>query len=122
MNDELMGFVVAKPKQTTSKKIYLRIGKRNARMSGAAVHALGNPQHVNVFLDEKTNRVMVKTATEDMANTFFLGLTSGDPLRTTISSKTLVDDLKQMFGGECMLIGHVPDGCEGMVIFDRKVQ
>ena len=120
--DELMGFVVAKPKKTTSMKMFMKIGKRNVRVSGAAVRALGSPRYVNVFLDKKTNRVMVKTATEDMANTFFLGLTSGDPIRTTISCKTLVDDLKRMFGGECVLIGHVPDECEGMVIFDKKVQ
>ena len=115
-----MGFVVVKPKQVSNRDIFMRISERYTYLSEGALNALGYPEYVNIFLDEKRNMVMIKAAAKNMENVFLLGLSTRAGRRMQISCTSLNEVFGQMIGKHCRVYGHAPKGCEGMVIFDRK--
>lgn len=120
-NDELMDFVILKPRHTNYKGgISLRIYDKKISLTTEAVEKLGSPDYINIFVDEKTRRVMIKGASADMDNIYKLNRNGSKSRRTSISNTVLIEDMKRIFGRTSHIIrGHVPAGCERTLIFQE---
>ena len=111
---ELDGFVVYKPKHEV-KKMHISVRKKGVGLTQTVIEALNDAEYINIFLDDKKHRVMLKYAEEGYENTLKVG-NYGRSGRM-INSLDIAEKLRGWYGN-AQVAGHVAG--DGILIFERQ--
>ena len=110
---ELDGFVVYRPDE---KPIYISSHDKYISLSAGAFKALGEPECVNVFIDEIKHRIMIKAAEKDFENVMSI-IEHSSGRNRVICNKKLAAVAVRFFGRGVHTMGHAAgDNC---VIFQQ---
>jgi len=109
MNNELYGFTVYKPGGRGT--IHLTIRTRVLGISAAACEVLGS-EYVNVFLNEKKHRVMVKRADAEFQNVMRICVSGSSRV---VGNAELTGILRKWFGDKAVIQGYKAG--DGILIF-----
>lgn len=117
--NELMGFTIVPNLDSDRSRPKMTINRKYIRLSLPAVAALAS-EFVNVFIDEKTRRVMVKAAAEDTPNCYHLSLSGGPAkVRNSVIGINVVRTVTGVLG-RGTFSGYLPEGTTGMIIFEAN--
>lgn len=111
---ELDGFTVFRPQRGAS--IHITVRNRVIGITKDAVAVLGEPKEVNVFLDERRRRVMIKSAEAGFDNT--LKICKNGRSGLMITSAILAKKLGDWWGEGAQIPGHTAG--DGILIFEVR--
>lgn len=113
MDNELYGFTVYKPGGRGT--IHLTIRTRVLGISAAACKVLGS-EYVNVFLNEKKHRVMVKRAEVGYSNVMKICVSGSSRV---MGNAELTGILREWFGDKAVIQGYKAG--DGILIFGKDI-
>lgn len=112
---ELDGFVVYKPKHEV-KKMHISVRKKGVGLTQTVIEALNDAEYINIFLDDKKHRVMLKQAEADYENILRVG--NYGRSGSMINNKNIAEKLRGWWGENARIPGHAAG--DGIVIFEEK--
>lgn len=119
MMNDLMGFVVVENDNSVRQKPTLKVTKRYIRLTTPAIKVIDS-EWINVFVDEKRNRVMIKGSQQNTPNSFRMSISGGGTghMRDAVIGKTIVGVITKVLG-EGTYVGYVPEGTQNTIIFEK---
>lgn len=112
---ELDGFVVYKPKHEV-KKMHISVRKKGVGLTQTVIEALNDAEYINIFLDDKKHRVMLKQAEADYQNTIRIRDYGRSGLM--INNLGIAEKLRGWYGPDARILGHVAG--DGILIFEEE--
>lgn len=109
---ELDGFTVFRP--PLKNELHISVRRRTIGLSIRAYEVIGS-DWVNIFFDERKNRVMIKRAEASYPNT--LKICNNGKSGRVINSLSATDKLRRMFGKDARVAGH--EAGDGILIFEE---